>query len=62
LEGALRIAFRKMHGDYDRPTKHDLENVAHYLAEKSLAWGAPEVVVRRHQGELERVFARVREC
>jgi len=60
-KGALRIAFRQMHGSYDAPTKHDLENVAQYLADKSRQWGTPEAVVRRHQAEIERVFSRVRE-
>ncbi|KAF0207680.1 MAG: hypothetical protein FD171_1527 [Actinobacteria bacterium] len=59
VKGAMRLAFKQMHGNYDAPTKHDLENVAEYLAEKSRAWGTPEVVVRRHQSEMERVFSRV---
>ena len=61
VKGALRIAFRQMHGSYDAPTKHDLENVAEYLAQKSRGWGTPEAVIRRHQTELERVFSRVAE-
>lgn len=61
VKGALRIAFKHMHGSFDAPTKHDLENVAEYLAQKSRLWGTPEPVIRRHQSELERVFARVPE-
>jgi len=59
VKGAVRIAFRQMHGSYDTPTKHDLRNVAEYLADKSRQWGTPEDVVRRHTSQMERVFSRV---
>ncbi len=61
VKGTLRIAFRQMHGSYDAPTKHDLENVAEYLSQKSRSWGTPEAVIRRHTAEMHRVFSRVHE-
>ncbi|PKQ20809.1 MAG: hypothetical protein CVT66_02940 [Actinobacteria bacterium HGW-Actinobacteria-6] len=59
-KGALRIAFRHVGGNYDEPTKKQLEQVSEYLSEKSRAWGTPDNVIARHQREMQRVFSRVK--
>ncbi len=61
VKGAVRLAFRHTGGNFDDPTKAQLEKVAEYLAEKSRSWGTPDSVIGRHQAELARVFSRIRE-
>lgn len=60
-KGVIRLAFKHVGGNYDTPTKAQLEKVAAYLADKSRSWGTPELVVQRHQAEMQRVLSRVRE-
>ncbi len=60
-KGVLRLAFRHCGGCYDAPTKAHLAKVAEFLAEKSRSWGTPESIVRAHNVEIERVFARIRD-
>ncbi|MCE5203071.1 MAG: hypothetical protein ABFC80_00940 [Coriobacteriales bacterium] len=62
VKGMLRLAFKRVDGDYDRPTRDHLLKVIEVMSEQSLSWGTPEDVVDRHMNELRRVMARVVEA
>ncbi|MBN2405642.1 MAG: hypothetical protein JXE06_08685 [Coriobacteriia bacterium] len=60
IKGILRIAFRQAKGDFEKPDRDSLYEVAEYLREKSVTWGTPAHVTATHFSEMERVLLRVR--
>lgn len=58
--GAVRLAFREIHGDYDEPTKNTLMQVVGVLARKSSTWGTPPDIIAHHKTQIERVLAALR--
>jgi hypothetical protein len=57
VTGAVRIAFKEIGGDFDRPTRRSLASTIEVLARKAIAWGTPEDVVAHHRAEVQRVLA-----
>ena len=48
VEGMVRLAFRQVGGDFDRPNAATLTAVVNILAERSLSWGTAADVVFEH--------------
>jgi len=48
VEGMVRLAFRQVGGDFDRPSAASLAAVVNMLAERSLSWGTSSDVVFEH--------------
>jgi hypothetical protein len=59
LVGAVRLAFKRVGGDFDEPTKRDLIAVLDALATGAGAWGTPEDVVESHKGEMMSLLERL---
>jgi len=58
VEGAVRLAFREAHEDYENPSPAGLKRVVQVLARKSAAWGTPPEIIEHHK----RQIAWVLEC
>lgn len=53
----VRIAFSQVGGSFDDPTPETLSRVVDLLSERSLAWGAPQEMVDRHQAQFQELLA-----
>lgn len=60
-EMMVRLAFQQVGGDYERPSRASLSQVATLLAERSLTWGAPAEMVLECYEDVIRVIGRVRD-
>lgn len=53
---AVRVAFKEVGGDFEKPTPSMLAKVVEVLAAKSDAWGTPEDVIAHHRAQIERIL------
>ena len=61
VEGAVRLAFRSVKGDFENPTAATLMAVVQALAAKAASMGTPPDIIEHHRTELARVFAALRD-
>lgn len=59
VNGAVRVAFRRVGAEWDSPTRPGLEAVLQELADKSSTWGTPEEVIDHHRKEMGKVLNRL---
>jgi hypothetical protein len=59
VETIVRVTFRDLRLDWDRPTKEGLGAVVMALAKKSEAWGTPRDIVEHHTRIIGRIFERL---
>ncbi len=55
LASVVRMAFRDLGHDFERPTAEALEDVADHLARQAVQFGTPGDVVRHHRAEFSKV-------
>lgn len=61
VQGAVRLAFKRVDASFDAPTRDHLLRVVDVLVDRSRAWGTPDDVIDRHYNDLRRVISRVRD-
>lgn len=49
VEGMVRLTFREIGADFDKPTKESLRDVINQLAKKSASWGTPPDIIANHK-------------
>lgn len=59
VEGAVRLAFRATHGDFNHPTRDGLVLAVERLAAQAAAMGTPTDIIEHHRSQLGRVFAAI---
>lgn len=59
VEGAVRLAFRATHGDFNLPTRDALMLAVERLATQAAAMGTPPDIIEHHRSQLGRVFAAI---
>ncbi|HEY0883132.1 MAG TPA: hypothetical protein VGD87_16470 [Archangium sp.] len=56
IEGSVRLAFRAVKADFDRPSRANLGEVVGYLARKAEGMGTPPDLIEQHRGEIEQML------
>jgi hypothetical protein len=56
VEKVIRAGFKEVNGNYDNPTKADLEKILVVLSRKAAAWGTPPEIIDHHKKEMSKVI------
>ena len=62
MVGVVRLAFRAVNADFERPTRAALMEVVGQLATQAAAMGTPPDVIAHHREQLGKVFAALLEA
>lgn len=57
IVNAIKMAFNKMAGDFEKPTKDSLLLVVAYLARQAASWGTPPDIIQHHKTQLQKVIS-----
>jgi hypothetical protein len=57
---AIKLAFKEVGEDFDRPAKKSLIKVVEVLGRKSMAWGTPQDIIEYHRGQIMRVIGELK--
>jgi hypothetical protein len=60
--GVVRLAFRAVNADFEKPTRDALMNVVGQLASQAASMGTPPDVIAHHRAQLGKVFAALSEA
>ena len=52
----IKVTFKELGADWNRPTKETLGKVVESLAKKSQMWGTPPDIIEHHREQLGRLF------
>lgn len=53
----IKLAFKKVGADFEKPTKDSLLLVVAYLARQAASWGTPPDIIQHHKTQLQKVIS-----
>ncbi len=56
VEAAVKLTFREVGGDYERPTKPQLLQAVQALARKAASWGTPADIIEYHKSQIATIL------
>ncbi len=56
VKTSVRMVFKDIKADFDKPTKDDLMKVVDALARKASSWGTPQDIIQFHGGQIMKVL------
>ncbi|MFN3396024.1 MAG: hypothetical protein ACK4Z9_04435 [Thermodesulfovibrionales bacterium] len=56
IVAAIRLAFKEVGEDFDKPTRESLLKVVDVLARKAASWGTPKDIIDHHKEQIQMVL------
>lgn len=56
VEGAVRLTFKEVGGNFENPSREDLGKAVQALARKASSWGTPDDIIEHHKGQIMKIL------